>query len=56
MVGRRRLPDIQYKIEHARVMRSRDTVKLGTPSLEEWIDLYLRFGSVNPHLFGAGAV
>ena len=45
MVGRGQLPDVRDKIDHMRVMRSRDPVEFGTRLDEDWVELYLFFWS-----------
>ena len=56
MVGRGQLPDVRDKIDHMRVMRSRDPVEFGTRLDEDWVKLYLFFGAIHPHLVGTAAV
>ena len=37
-------------------MRSRDPVEFGTSLGEDWVELYLFFGAIHPHLVGTAAI
>ena len=39
-----------------RVMRSHDPVEFGTSLGEDWVELYLFFGAIHPHLVGTAAI
>ena len=56
MVRRGQLPDVYDKIDRMRVMRSRDPVEFGTRLDEDWVQLYLFFGAIHPHLVGTAAI
>ena len=56
MVGHGQLLDVHNKIDRMRVMQSRDPVEFGTRLDEDWVELYLFFGAIHPHLVGTAAI